>query len=185
MAAEAVGHFGVVAGQELGAVFFDGDGDVLFVAAHRAVVNDDGDGADAVAAGGLKIGAAHPYGGVAHQVDHGFFGGGQLGAQGVAEAGAQLRGVAPAEVAAGGGGFVERHNLVAGVAGVVGYDAVGLVQPIVQFPDHAVGADGYVVGGEAGQPLGQPFLLDAGDFGGDGVIAAASVVAEDAFDFPD
>ena len=65
------------------------------------------------------------------------------------EAGAELRRLAPAEIAARHDRLVERHDLVARMAGIVRDDGARPVDQLHQLPDHAIGAERRGLRGQA------------------------------------
>src|SRR5206468_1868824 len=83
-----------------GAIFVVRDDEVRDLDGHRRVVEDDGEDGNPAAHRGLEIEPGHAEGGVAHEVDAELVGGGELGADGEAEPGAERVRLAPAEIAA-------------------------------------------------------------------------------------
>ena len=118
-----------------------------------------------------------PRGGVAHEVDNQLFRSGHFGAHGEAQAVAQLGGLAPADEAARGAGLPEGGDLLAGAARLVGDDGVVQVHGVHDFPDDAVGVQGHLVGGQAGQPLVQPFLAGGGNLVGKFPVGGTGLAA--------
>ena len=141
---------------------------------HGGVVQHHGDDRDIAADGGLKVQPDHAEGGVAHEVDAYLLGSGQLGADGQTQPGAQTVGLAPAQVGPGAVGPVERDNLVAGAARVMGHDSVFRRDGVHEVPDYPVGCHGDLRGREFGPPLAEPaFPLGLHLFGGRLVVLAA------------
>ena len=126
------------------------------VGSHAPVVqNDGGDGCSGPDRG-LDVQTRHAKSAVAHEVQAEFVGVGQLGSDHQRDTVAQVSGLAPADVAVGYGGPVEGHDGVPGSAGVVGDDAVLMVQGTLQLPDHSIGVYRHLVRVQEGCPLGQP-----------------------------
>ena len=87
----------------------------------------------------------------------------ELGADHERNAEAQVRRLAPADVAVRRGGGVERHHRVPWGAGVVGDDARVPIQRRVDLLDHAVGVEGRFVGMKQRPPLFEPLAAQGGD----------------------
>src|SRR5690606_11385968 len=138
VAAERAGERGVVARDIGGAVLRGRLGHDRQLDRHRLVVEQDRQDRDALACGGLEIGAGEADRRVAPDVDAKLVGTGELGAHRQAEAVAKLGRLAPADVAVRAAALPERHQLVARAAGVVGDDRVGDVDGLLQVPKYAV-----------------------------------------------
>ena len=91
-----------------------------------------------------------------------------------------MRALAPADVAVGRGGDVERHDLVAGRASVVGDHAVVVVQHLVHLVNHPVRRERGVVVREIGLPLGEPCVF--GFLDADAHAGAAALFADQTLD---
>ena len=91
----------------------------------------------------------------------------ELGAHRKPEAVAELGGLAPAEIGEGLDRLPERRELVARAAGIMGDDGVLDVDGVLQVPEHAVGIERRVVGGELRHPFRQPLLVRGRDLGRD------------------
>src|SRR6202040_228856 len=108
---------------------------------HRRVIEHDGEDRDPAAHRGLEIEPGHAEGGVAHEVDAELLGGGELGPDDQAEAGAERVRLAPAEIAARRDRPVEGQELVARAPapprtwGMPGWGACGpSAEPRVALP---------------------------------------------------
>jgi len=138
---------------------------------HRRVVEHDRRDRNAAAHRGLEIEAGHAEGGVAHEVDAEFVGGGDLGADRQPEPGAELVRLAPADIAARPGRPVERVQLLARAAGIVGDDGFGGIDHPHELRDHPVGVDRPFVGAQLALPAAEPCLALARDLLGHAVRA--------------
>ena len=156
MGSQRSGQVGVVTAQELRAVLLDRDRDVLLVVAHRRVLQHHRQDRDLLADSRFDVHPDHPDRRVAHEVDAELLGCGHLGTHDRPQAEAQLGRVTPAQVASGCGRFVDRHQLVAWVARVVGDDCRGRIGDGHEIGDHAVGVQRCVVGTQFCRPAGVP-----------------------------
>ena len=134
---------------------------------HREIVEQDRHDRNALAHRGLEIHAGEADRGIAPDVDAELVRAGELGAHGKAEAVAQLGGLAPADIGVRRRRLPERRELVARAAGIVGDDGVGLVDRVLQVPQHAVGVERRLVVGELGHPLLEPLVGHRLDLGHD------------------
>ena len=139
---------------------------------HRRVVEHDRRDRDAAAHRRLEIEPGHPEGGVAHEVDAELVGRGDLGADDEAEPGAELMRLAPADIAARPGRPVERDELVARAAGIVGDDGLGGIDHPHELRDHPVGVDRPLVRAQLGLPAAEPCLALARELLSDAVASA-------------
>ena len=143
---------GVAPAHAIRAVARDGIGHPLGVAAHEPVVEHDREDREPAAHGRLEVHADHAERGVAHDVDREPVGLREPCAHRQPEARAELRRLAPAEIAARDDRLVERHDLIARMPRVVRHDGAGAVGDLHQLPDDAVGAERGGVRGEVRQP---------------------------------
>ena len=95
----------------------------------------------------------HAEGGVAHEIHAELVGRRELGAHDQAQPRAEGVRLAPAHVAPGRRGAVERHELVPWAAGIVRDDSGGRIDGLHELPDHAIRSDGDLVRRELGHPL--------------------------------
>ena len=124
--AQAFGDLGVVAGHVGHVELLARHRIAARVGGHVAVVQEHGGDGRAGADGGFDVQTGHAEGAIAHEVQAELVGLGELGADHQGDAVAQVRRLAPADVAVGDGGGEERHDGVARRARVVRDDAVSL-----------------------------------------------------------
>src|SRR6185437_15568003 len=141
IAAERPRHRRVVAGDVGRAVFLRGDRHHLELDRHREIVKQDRQDGDALAHRGLEIHPREADRRVAPQVDAELFRLRELGAHREAEPHAELRRLAPADIAHRLGRHPERRDLVARAAGVMRDDGVLRIDRVHQLPDDAVGIE--------------------------------------------
>ena len=152
------------------------------VSRHAAIVQHHGGDGRSGPDRGLEVQSGHPECAVSHEVEAELIGPGQLGADHQGNAVAQVGGLAPADVAVGRGAGVERHHGVAGRAGVVGDDAVFLVQVTLDLADHSVGVDRNIVRIQQRGPFGDPPVSDPLDLGSHLGLTLTAVLAGLSFD---
>src|SRR5271166_5995871 len=105
---------------------------------HSGAVETDPRGWAAATLSGLEVEPGHPECGVAHEVDAELVGGGDLGADREPQPGAELVRLAPADIAARPGRPVERVELFAWAAGIVGDDGLGGIDHPHELRDHPI-----------------------------------------------
>ena len=179
------GDTGVVSALVARAVALHGDRHVLVVSAHGAVVDDDARDRDLRTHRCLDLRAGVAERQVAHEVHAELVRVGHLRTHRKRNAVPEVRGLAPADVPVRHRRLVERHDLIARVAGIVGHHAVGVIDGPVDFVDDPIGIDRRFVGSQERRPLGQPLGLRGGDVGGQCGIRLAPVVTDGCFHFID
>src|SRR5690606_27630321 len=112
-----------------------------------------------LARGGLEIHAGEADRRVAPDVDAQLVRAGQLRSHRQPQAVTELGRLAPADIAVRRHTLPEWSKLVARRAGLVGYDRVGDVDRLLQFPEDAIGRKRGLVAFEQRQPLAHPFAF--------------------------
>src|SRR5208282_2836860 len=125
---------------------------------HRRVVEHDRRDRDAATHRGLEVEPGHPEGGVAHEVDAELVGGGDLGADREPQPGAELVRLAPADIAARPGRPVERVELFAWAAGIVGDYGLGGIDHPHELRNHPIRVNRALVRPQLGLPAAEPCL---------------------------
>ena len=146
------------------------------VSRHASVVQHHGCDGRSGPDRGLEVQSGHPECAVSHKVQAELIRPGQLGANHQGYAVAQVGGFAPADVAVGRGAWIEGHHGVAGRAGVVGDDAVLLVQVTLDLADYPVGVDRDIVRIQQRGPFSEPPVPDSLNLGSHLGLTLAAVL---------